>query len=410
MEFCKMATTQKICVYLDYATIPSLNYILHFAQHFEDQETIRLFGLSRFHIPESVIQRYPKGVVQFYPNQEKDFSALLLALKNILIEVKQQQRKCEIELHLNLFHYQLLLLPFLSLYLDTQDYCHLTLKFYDDGSEAISALQELALAPDLAAQIQFEKQQFDELVVKKSFKLSLLSRYFWGKLFESEYIWFNQAILQKAELQILKQEISSSRQMDFAIYQQMSDEQKQLVLEILNIDLNKVAYLKQLMENQPSFLFLGTTLFNITQETKTWLMQMHVDLIQQYCLPSGQFFNNKAGYLCFYKGHPNEKEMNQMILSQFKNLIALPDDIPLEILLLLGVIPSKVGGFASSALFNFTPAQIENIIFFTPRYFEKDNRLHATQYRLMQGLIELGYLDAEKSVTHFEIMQLLTKE
>lgn len=405
-----MATTQKICVYLDYATIPSLNYILHFAQHFEDQETIRLFGLSRFHIPESVIQRYPKGVVQFYPNQEKDFSALLLALKNILIEVKQQQRKCEIELHLNLFHYQLLLLPFLSLYLDTQDYCHLTLKFYDDGSEAISALQELALAPELAAQIQFEKQQFDELVVKKSFKLSLLSRYFWGKLFESEYIWFNQAILQKAELQILKQEISSSRQMDFAIYQQMSDEQKQLVLEILNIDLNKVAYLKQLMENQPSFLFLGTTLFNITQETKTWLMQMHVDLIQQYCLPSGQFFNNKAGYLCFYKGHPNEKEMNQMILSQFKNLIALPDDIPLEILLLLGVIPSKVGGFASSALFNFTPAQIENIIFFTPRYFEKDNRLHATQYRLMQGLIELGYLDAEKSVTHFEIMQLLTKE
>lgn len=405
-----MATTQKICVYLDYATIPSLNYILHFAQHFEDQETIRLFGLSRFHIPESVIQRYPKGVVQFYSNQEKDFSALLLALKNILIEVKQQQRKCEIELHLNLFHYQLLLLPFLSLYLDTQDYCHLTLKFYDDGSEAISALQELALAPDLAAQIQFEKQQFDELVVKKSFKLSLLSRYFWGKLFESEYIWFNQAILQKAELQILKQEISSSRQMDFAIYQQMSDEQKQLVLEILNIDLNKVAYLKQLMENQPSFLFLGTTLFNITQETKTWLMQMHVDLIQQYCLPSGQFFNNKAGYLCFYKGHPNEKEMNQMILSQFKNLIALPDDIPLEILLLLGVIPSKVGGFASSALFNFTPAQIENIIFFTPRYFEKDNRLHATQYRLMQGLIELGYLDAEKSVTHFEIMQLLTKE
>lgn len=405
-----MATTQKICVYLDYATIPSLNYILHFAQHFEDQETIRLFGLSRFHIPESVIQRYPKGVVQFYPNQEKDFSALLLALKNILIEVKQQQRKCEIELHLNLFHYQLLLLPFLSLYLDTQDYCHLTLKFYDDGSEAISALQELALAPDLAAQIQFEKQQFDELVVKKSFKLSLLSRYFWGKLFESEYIWFNQAILQKAELQILKQEISSSRQMDFAIYQQMSDEQKQLVLEILNIDLNKVVYLKQLMENQPSFLFLGTTLFNITQETKTWLMQMHVDLIQQYCLPSGQFFNNKAGYLCFYKGHPNEKEMNQMILSQFKNLIALPDDIPLEILLLLGVIPSKVGGFASSALFNFTPAQIENIIFFTPRYFEKDNRLHATQYRLMQGLIELGYLDAEKSVTHFEIMQLLTKE
>ncbi|MGQ8821302.1 hypothetical protein [Bibersteinia trehalosi] len=405
-----MATTQKICVYLDYATIPSLNYILHFAQHFEDQETIRLFGLSRFHIPESVIQRYPKGVVQFYPNQEKDFSALLLALKNILIEVKQQQRKCEIELHLNLFHYQLLLLPFLSLYLDTQDYCHLTLKFYDDGSEAISALQELALAPELAAQIQFEKQQFDELVVKKSFKLSLLSRYFWGKLFESEYIWFNQAILQKAELQILKQEISSSRQMDFAIYQQMSDEQKQLVLEILNIDLNKVAYLKQLMENQPSFLFLGTTLFNITQETKTWLMQMHVDLIQQYCLPSGQFFNNKAGYLCFYKGHPNEKEMNQMILSQFKNLIALPDDIPLEILLLLGVIPSKVGGFASSALFNFTPAQIENIIFFTPRYFEKDNRLHAAQYRLMQGLIELGYLDAEKSVTHFEIMQLLTKE
>lgn len=39
-------------VYLDYATIPTLNYFYHFTENKDDIETIRLFGLGRFNISQ----------------------------------------------------------------------------------------------------------------------------------------------------------------------------------------------------------------------------------------------------------------------------------------------------------------------------------------------------------------------
>lgn len=42
--------TKNVEVYLDYATIPTLNYFYHFTENKDDIETIRLFGLGRFNI------------------------------------------------------------------------------------------------------------------------------------------------------------------------------------------------------------------------------------------------------------------------------------------------------------------------------------------------------------------------
>lgn len=410
MEFCKMATTQKICVYLDYATIPSLNYILHFAQHFEDQETIRLFGLSRFTIPERIIHRYPPGVVQFYPNKDKDFSLLLSALEKILSEKQEQQEICEIELHLNLFHYQKILFPFLALYRQYKENIVLKLKCYDDGSEAISVLQEISQNSNLIANIRNEQENIAHLFEPSTFTPSLLSRFFLGTLFDCEYILFNQSILEQAKLSPLRKIMANYRQIDFNIYQKLNKVQQQLVLDIFNINLEKIELLIPLIKRYPSFLFLGTTLFDADESTKNWLTKFHIDLIFHHCAPKGKFFNNKQNYLFFYKGHPNERKMNEKILNQLKNLILLPDDVPLEILLLLGVVPTKVGGFASSALFNFNKEQIENVVFFTPRYLDESNKLYSTQYHLLQGLTELGYIYPENISTYLEMMNILTKE
>lgn len=297
-----MANTQKICVYLDYATIPTLNYALHFAENFADKETIRLFGLSRFSIPDSLIQRYPDGIVQFYPNQNKDFSSLLAALIGCVQKNQRQQRQCEIELHFNLFHYHFILPPFINFYLKYRDDCTIKLKCYDDGSEGVAALQDISQQPFLAEHIQFEKQQLSELFQTKAFTPTLLSRYLLSILFETEYILFNSAMLEKPELQILKQQINSYRQMDFGIYQKMNSEQKQIVLDIFNVDHKSVSRLIALTAHQPSFLFLGSTVFDVDAQERKAFIRLHFDLLKEHCMAGGHFFNHKENYLFSIKG------------------------------------------------------------------------------------------------------------
>ncbi|VEI48359.1 Sialyltransferase PMO188 [Actinobacillus equuli] len=56
---------QAIDIYIDFATVPSLSYFLHFLKHKHDHQRLRLFSLARFEIPETIIERYEEGIIQF---------------------------------------------------------------------------------------------------------------------------------------------------------------------------------------------------------------------------------------------------------------------------------------------------------------------------------------------------------
>lgn len=75
--------------------------------------------------------------------------------------------------------------------------------------------------------------------------------------------------------------------------------------------------------------------------------------------------------------------------------------------MLLGFMPSQVGGFASSALFNFKKQQINDTVFYTDCDPQGKKRLYVVQHRLMQGLLALEHIDENKAHTHLAIQKLI---
>lgn len=400
---------KKICVYLDYATIPSLNYFLHFAENSDDKETIRLFGLGRFTVPESIIKKYPSDIIQFYSTKNNHISLLVGKFEEIISN--NQNDKWEVEIHLNLMHYLIFLIPFFEKYLKYRNNIEcFKLNFYDDGSEGIVNLSKIYELDNLPELILKEKEQMQSLITKCHLNCNILTRYFWGEIFPAKYYIFNSKLLESDRLSSLKDAIGDYEKIDFGRFNKLSKEKQSLVLEFLNIDIEKLNRLKSKLSSKPSFLFVGTTLHAVVEENKQWLHRFHFEMIKQCCIENGIFFHDKRDFNFFYKGHPNEIELNDKIIKEFDFIEEYPMDIPFEIFFLLGLIPDKVGGFASSILLNFPKECIEDVIFISSQDGREDNIIYSSQYRLMNSLIELDYLDQVKSHLHIDIIRKLKKE
>lgn len=396
---------KRINVYLDFATIPSLKYFLHFVSEYEDYDTIRLFGLSRFTIPESLIKRYPEGIIQFYPNQNKNFDSLIQVFESL---ISQNGIKWEVNVHLNLCHYISMTLPFLNIYLQYRhNIDELKLYFYDDGSEGVSTLYNLSEKEDLPELIEKEIAQMDAFWIKKECETNVLTRYFWRRVLPTKYYLWNTDILEKAELSRIKSELGDYQRIDFTEFENFSITQQELIFEIFNLDKEIISVFRRVFAQNKTFLFTGTTLFDVFDEDKERMENLHYHLLNDFCSPSGRFFNNKSGYLMFYKGHPKEPEMNERLAKKLPHLNLLPEYIPIEVLCLVGIKPTRIGGFSSSSYFHFERGDIEEVIFFTTKEYNEEHRIFSAQHNLMRALLELNYLSPNQVYTHFDFENYL---
>lgn len=57
---------KKVVAYLDFATIPSINMVLHLIEHYDKEDADRILGLSRFELSDDVLKEVSKrGEVVF---------------------------------------------------------------------------------------------------------------------------------------------------------------------------------------------------------------------------------------------------------------------------------------------------------------------------------------------------------
>lgn len=388
----------KICIYLDYATIPSLHYFLHFAENSEDKETVRLFGLSRFSIPENIIEQYPKDIIQFYRIKEKDISLILNRFGEII-----SSGKWDIEFHFNLCHYVELFFPFI---VECRRYRinlnSLFINFYDDGTEGVIHLYKIFKLDNLQESIVLEKERLINFVNTSKFVNGPLSRYFLGKLFPSKYYFLDTRLLDSDRLLPLKSEIGNYQQMNLERFNSLSHEKQALFLKFFDLDENMLFRIKRKLLSKQSFLFLGTTSY--VKEHIEWLYSYQEELIKQFCLEDGMYFKGKRNFVFFYKGHPNERELNRKILNSLDFLEEYPDDIPLEVFHLLGLLPDRVGGMVSSSLFNFERNCIDDVIFMVNKKDEIDE-----QYSLMKSLVELDIINSDNVQMYIDIINKFPK-
>nr|WP_314740370.1 hypothetical protein [uncultured Haemophilus sp.] len=387
-------------IYLDYATVPTLHYFYHFVKNSNDKETIRLFGLGRFSIAQEIIDAYPQGIIRFVPAFSGDQQQFNQLFESLLKEC--ENTKYNLKFHINLFHSWNMLIPLLHI---VGKYRHkvsnILLNFYDDGSEGVVTLFDISQ--------KYSKENLIEIIDTdiQSFYADTLAfldpsvaRYLWNTLFESHYYLINDSILQNEKLSYLKDKIKYYHLLKLDKYINLSTYEKELFNQLLGINIHKLTPIIEKFKENKIFLFTGTTIFNLPKESEQAFYHLHINAILNYIHQNGKYFIGKGFLLCI-KGHPHQKQLNQRLKESFQNVLMLPDNIPFEILYLLGCKPEKIGGFVSTSYFSCDKDRIADLIFMSTEDAESrgNNDLFNTQYQLRDVMIKLGYITPEKA--HF---------
>ncbi|OOS00764.1 hypothetical protein B0187_00235 [Haemophilus paracuniculus] len=391
-----MNNIQNVEIYLDYATIPSLNYFLHFAENYQDTTTIRLFGLGRFTIPQTIIDRYPAGIIRFCEAKAGDQTQFEQLFTELLEQSTQPLNLC---FHLNLFHSQQMFLPLHHL---IQGYrtkiANVSLHFYDDGAEGVAKLNDLSEKPKYLADQLAQQQLKGQNIIISDYSIF---RYQWGMIYPTTYHLLNTDILTQNALLPLKEYLKNHSLIDFSRFQKLSKLQQDIILEIIGLIRENVEKLIKASYQYAFFIFIGSAIFDDDKQRLIEFERLHFNLLEQYLFPTGKFYIGQE-YVACYKGHPHSSQINEKIKEHYQGkLIYLPDNIPLEVLLLLGLDVKLIGGFASTIHFQFSSEKIADLIFMTTNNYQlnKTNDLYQTQLNFLNVMIKLGYTIADK--THY---------
>lgn len=337
-------------IYFDYATIPTLNYFLDFVENVHRGNTINLFGLARFRVPDEVVQQFPERVF-FTPITQDDHTPFTERVARILNSLNQA---VHVRLHLNLMHSWYSLESLLTTLRNNQHrFASLHFHFHDDGAASLINTRNLICDEYLAQKIADEQTQIKQLWQTGSATLQHpeLAAYLWNCQVPSTYHVLSDDYLNLPSANNLRAAMSDYQVMQFHRFSQWSDEQKNLFLRLINID-------EQTQKNldlcfQPhftTFLFTGTTWFNRNTEIQRQLTQTQIQLLRQSLNPDSPCYVGKHDLLLI-KPHPNEREAIAAFKQNFPQAIILPENLPLDILFLMGYIPNQVGGFSSTSYF-----------------------------------------------------------
>lgn len=397
--------SQKVELYLDYGTVPSLSYILHFLKNREDKETVRFFGLSRFEFPDDIIQSYPENTFFTYKITNQDPKAFFACFEQYLT---QTDAKIALNLHLNGLHLWATLprlLYFYSRFTDKISDIHLHI--YDDGSEGL--VNQYNITQDYADYFSgdhsYQLSQISNLVKGEAAHISklFLERYLWQKVLPTTYYFLSDTFFKKAGLDRV---ISNYELIDLYQFNQLDKESQSILLRMLSISPQLVAYWQEVFDKHKVFLFTGTTIYDLDEESEDLFIRLHINAVEHYLYSNGNYYVGE-GYVLAIKGHPNSKVLNERLKQQYPNALHIPASIPFEILVMLGFIPTKMGGFASTSYLDFPKENIVDVIFMTHQDKVKNKQyIFKKQAELIEVMKEMECL-SEHQIRYYSQLRKL---
>ncbi|MFZ7157053.1 hypothetical protein ACLS0M_10135 [Avibacterium avium] len=348
-------------VYLDYATLPSLNMMFDLVEKKDNQQIERIIGFERFNLSEDKLSAFPQGKISFSKVSLKDFTAFSDLLVN---KIAQSDELVELFIHTNLDHsfYNLPnVLEKLSPIANKFTIKHLYL--YDDGSMNYKDLYEHR-EQDIKKLLASSQNELAKKLASHSNnnELDSISRYTWHKFFPTDYILLRPDYLTIDEkMQPLKEFIGNNvSAMSWSRFEKLSPEQKTLFLKLVNVDENTLHKLKNNSEER-TFIFTGTTTWEKDKDKRLANAKTQVKVLEDFLKPDGKFYlGNKIKV--FFKGHPKGDEINEYILKQ-TGAENIPANIPFEVLMMTNSLPDYVGGIMSSMYFSLPATHINKVIF-----------------------------------------------
>lgn len=388
--------SKTMTIYLDPASLPTLNQLMHFTKESEDKETARIFGFSRFKLPEKITEQYNNiHFVEIKNNRPTE---------DIFTILDQYPEKLELDLHLNIAHSIQLFHPILQYRFKHPDRISIkSLNLYDDGTMEYVDLEKEENKDIKSAIKKAEKQLSDYLLTGKiNFDNPTLARYVWQSQYPVKYHFLSTEYFEKAEfLQPLKTYLAGKYQkMDWSAYEKLSPEQQTLYLKLVGFSDET----KQLFHTeQAKFIFTGTTTWEGNTDIREYYAKQQLNLLKHFTHSEGDLFIGDQ-YKIYFKGHPRGGDINDYILKHAKDITNIPANISFEILMMTGLLPDKVGGVASSLYFSLPKEKISHIIFTSNKKIKnKEDALNDPYVRVM---LRLGMIDQSQIIFWDSLKQL----
>lgn len=396
---------KQVELYLDYGTAPSLSYLFRFLKDRQNKQVIRFFGLSRFEFPAEIIQSYPEKTFYAYRIKEQDATAFFACFEQYLSEEKEQ---IALNFHLNCLHLWTTLprlLYFCSQY--QHKIISLHLHIYDDGSEGVVTQYNIAkVYPDyFKGDLSYPLSEIQKLVEGKPAHIGklFLERYLWPKILPTTYYFLSDFFFKKAGLEKV---VTDYQLLEMNQFHQLDKESQSMLLRILSISPELVDYWRKIFSQYKVFLFTGTTIYDLDSESEHIFSNLHINAVEHYLYANGQYYVGED-YVLAIKGHPNSHAINQRLKETYPNALHIPAHIPFEILIMLGCVPDKMGGFASTSYLDFPKERIVDVIFITYRNESKNiNYTFQKQSELIEVMKEIGCISTDKIRYYSDVKKL----
>ena len=353
---------KKITLYLDHATLPALGQLIHFLQN-KEEDTFRIFCYNRFPLLENVI-KYEMGINAFFFNVPLN-SAWAYCPENVLTLLNDYalEEYISLEIHANLGHSLTLISPITQLAQKNKNIHIDHLHLYDDGSKEYLDLESLKHT-NLHYLLNISLMDMHAYLKKAGVTLTnpIIAQYLGGHFYPTTYHLLKKDYFIKTDfIQPIFQQIEQNcLSIDFS-ERTLSAQNKDCLCKMVGLNESLQNKLKQ---SHKGFMFIGGI---------TMYLDCEIDYANELLKIAQKSTSGNYDAL-FFKGHPTylSDKFNYPILQTINNIIEIPKELPTEVLLITGLLPSKVGGINSSIFFSLPSENIEHIVFTDKKYYHHE--------------------------------------
>lgn len=351
---------KKITLYLDPATLPALAQLIHFLQN-KEEESFRIFCYNRYPLLENVIKN-EMGIDAFFCDIPLNGMWAYCPDKVLtLINDYSLNESVSLEIHSNLGHSLPLIAPLTRLVEKNKNIQISHIHLYDDGSKEYLDLESLKY---VNLRYLLDVSLIDVSVYLKRTNVhltnSIIAQYLLGNFYPVTYHVLKKDYFIKTGFidPIFKQIKNFCQSINFS-ENALSQESKEHLCKMIGLDKSLQETLRR---TQNGFLFIsGITYF---------LGELEECFRNELLIIAKKIIKGNYDAL-FLKAHPCylSDKFNFPILQFNDSIVELPKEMPIEALMIVGLLPKKIGGINSSSFFSLPKENISHIIFLDKKYY-----------------------------------------
>ncbi|MDB6001916.1 MAG: hypothetical protein JWP52_3615 [Rhizobacter sp.] len=328
-------------LYIDSTSLPLVHQMADFVACADKPEVVKLITWLRLPLSEKQLA----GSNALYVQQMAAISPAFVAG---VCDLVRRNRFRRVEIHSNQFHSWRGVAPLLRalvpLLPDIRDVVRLHL--YDDGSIGLLHREDLKAHADPGRLIDDAAQDLRVHVFDgKPLRWGVPQSYAWHHLFETRYHLLRRDVLLRdasgRALYDYLEPLTSDLRFDGMPH--LTDAQQQRYLRLFGLNA-EVAESLNTAPGRTSMLFTGTGVWD--KKDNRVLCDSVLKAIEQLrangCIP--------PDWRLFYKGHPVSADHDARLMQALgDDVTALPSHVPLEVLMMAGLLPTRLAGVMSSS-------------------------------------------------------------